>query len=171
MSKSAGVWIDHQQAIVVWVADGGGEIKKIQAETDKPKRTAGTARPRLSRRDFVAEDHEDRRALEYQKKFYDEVHQAIGAVDALLIMGPGEAKVEFSKFCRSKRRKGITEQTEALGKLTERQLVAHVVEHFEEAPSPLVAQRQKKAAKRIVTVAKPASKTPKKPAARKKGRR
>ncbi len=57
MATKAGVWIDHQQAIVVLVRDAGQEIKKIAFDIGQPVRSSGGARSKHSYtpNDFVAE--------------------------------------------------------------------------------------------------------------------
>ena len=56
--------------------------------------------------DFVAEDKRERKAMNHLNKYYDEVIDRLRDADAILVLGPGEAKGEFTKRIESKKLKG-----------------------------------------------------------------
>jgi stalled ribosome rescue protein Dom34 len=64
------------------------------------------------------------------KEFYDEVIASINDAEAMLIVGPGEAKGEFMKRLKSKKLRGRVVELETTDKLTDRQLAAKLDEHF-----------------------------------------
>ena len=99
------MWIDHKQAIVVLVTDAGKEIKKIAFDIGQPVRSAGGSRSKnkYTPNDFVAEDKLERKVENDRKDYYDDVIASIRGADSLLILGPGEAKGEFSKHIKSKK--------------------------------------------------------------------
>ena len=129
MATKAGVWIDHKQAIVVLITDAGEEIKKFKSGTDQP---AGSSRPknRYTPNDFVAEDRRDRKLMADRKKVYDVVLACILGADSLLVLGPGEAKGEFSKHIKAKKLRGVTVELKTADKMTDPQLAAKVKQHF-----------------------------------------
>jgi len=137
MAANAGVWIDHQQAIVVMVTDAGQEIKKIAFDIGQPVRTTSRARTRhkYTANDFVAEDRLERKIENDRKNYYDDVIAVLRGTTALLILGPGEAKGELRKRMQSKKLRGITVAVGTADKMTERQLAAKVREHFGTAPA------------------------------------
>ena len=129
MATRAGVWIDHQQAIVILVTDAGQEFKKFNAGIEQP---GGSSRSKnkYTPNDFVAEDRRERKAAGDRKKLYDEAIAYIQGAEALLILGPGEAKGEFSKHIKAKKLRGVAVELETADKMTDRQLAAKVKQHF-----------------------------------------
>jgi stalled ribosome rescue protein Dom34 len=132
MSIKAGVWIDHRQAVVVLVTDAGQKIKRITSGVEKPVRSSGTSRSKhkYTPNDFVAEDTLQRKLMSQLKDFYDEVFACVRNAEAILVVGPGEAKGEFVKRLKSKKHPGRIVELETTDKMTDRQLAAKVSEHF-----------------------------------------
>jgi len=124
MSVKIGVWIDHKQAILVLVTNTGKEIKKIASGIEKPVRSV-----------FVAEDTLERKSDSQLKNFYDEVIACLQGAEALLILGPGEAKGEFHKRLKSKKLRDLIVELERADQMTDRQLAAKVAEHFATIPA------------------------------------
>jgi stalled ribosome rescue protein Dom34 len=136
MATKAGVWIDDKQAIVVLITDAGQQIKKFQSVLEQPARpTSGSrSKNKYTPNDFIAENRRERKLVGSRTKVYDEVLACLRGVDSLLILGPGEAKGEFSKHIKKKLR-GVTVELETTDKLTERQLAAKVSKYFTAAPA------------------------------------
>lgn len=134
MKTQAGVWIDHQQAAVVLLTDAGSELKRIK-NPQKPTRGANGARTKqtYTPNDFVPEVRRERKLVEDLKQVFDQVLVLVRGAGALLILGPGEAKTEFRKHLASQKLRGISIAVETADKLTDRQLVAKVNEHFASA--------------------------------------
>ena len=158
MPAKAGVWIDHKQAIVVLVTDAGQEIKKFQGGTEQGARPAGSTRSKnkYTRNDFIAEDRREQKLVNDRKKVFDEVLAFIWGADSLLILGPGEAKGEFSKYIKAKKLRGLAVELETTDRITARQLTAKVSEHFAK-PAAGKSVTPKKKAK--ATSGKPTKKT------------
>ena len=110
MATKAGVWIDHKQATVVLIKDAGPEIKKIAFDIGQPIRPMDGSRPKnkYTPNDFVAEDRRERKVENDRKDYYDDVIAAIRGADALVILGPGEAKGELQKHIKAKKLRGLT---------------------------------------------------------------
>jgi stalled ribosome rescue protein Dom34 len=128
MMTQAGVWIDHAQAIVVLMTNAGHEIAKFESGVAESSGKHGYAS-----RDYIAEDRRERKLDAEHEKVYDAVLDCIRDVEAVLVLGPGEAKGELAKYIRSKTRHPITVELETTDKMTDPQLVAKVVEHFNTA--------------------------------------
>jgi stalled ribosome rescue protein Dom34 len=137
MATKAGVWIDHKRAIVVLVTDAGQEIKKIAFDIGQPVQSRGGARSKHSHtsHDFVAEDTLERKVENDRKDYFNDVIAAVRGADSLLILGPGEAKGEFSKHILAKKRRGLTVELETTDKMTDRQIAAKVSAHFTKVPA------------------------------------
>src|SRR5450432_2210913 len=132
MAAKAGVWIDHKQAIVVLVTDAGQKTKKLEGGTEHGARPAGSTRSKnkYSPNDCIAEDRRERKLVSDRQKVFDEVLAFIRGADSLLILGPGEAKGEFSKYIKAKKLLGLAVEMETTDKMTPLQLAAKVSEHF-----------------------------------------
>jgi hypothetical protein len=132
MATKAGVWIDHKQATVILITGAGHEIKKIAFDIGQPIRPVGGSRPKnkYTPNDFVAEDRRERKVENDRKDYYDDVIASIRGADALVILGPGEAKGELQKHITAKKLRGLTVELETTDKMTDRQLAAKVIKHF-----------------------------------------
>jgi hypothetical protein len=137
MASQAGVWIDHKQAIVVLIADAGQEIKKFKSGIERPVRPVSSSSPKneYTPNDFIAEDRRERKLADDRKKVFEEVLACIRGANSLLILGPGEAKGEFSKHIKAKKLRGLTVEVETADKMTDRQIAAKVSEHFANTPA------------------------------------
>ena len=132
MATKAGVWIDHQQALVVLITDAGQETKKFTSVMEPRAQPASGSRSKhkYTPNDFIAEDTRERRLVDERKKVYDEVLACIRGADSLLILGPGEAKGEFNKHIKGKKLRGLTVVLQTTDRMTDRQIAAKVGEHF-----------------------------------------
>ena len=147
MATTAGVWIDHKQAIVVLITNAGQETKKFKSGMGRPVRPAGSPRATnpYTPNDFIADDRREQKLLNDRKKVYEEVLACIRGAGSLLILGPGEAKGEFSKHIKAKKVRGLTVELQTTDKMTDRQLAAKVREHFTKAPARKSAAAKKTA--------------------------
>lgn len=164
MATKAGVWIDHQQAVVVLITDAGQETKKFKSVLEPRAQPSSGSRSKhkYTPNDFVAENTRERRLVDDRKKVYDDVLACIRGAESLLILGPGEAKGEFSQHIKSKKLRGVTVELETADKMTDRQLVAKVGEHFATAPaSKSVAPKRTAKKKAVKTSRKRIEKTKK----------
>jgi hypothetical protein len=132
MATKAGVWIDHKQAIIVLCTNAGKEIKKVAFDIGQPIRAAGGSRSKnpYKPKEFVAEDTLERKLGNDRKDYYDDVIAYLRGADAILILGPGEAKGEFLKRLQSKKLRGVTVELETVDKMTTPQIAAKVGQHF-----------------------------------------
>jgi hypothetical protein len=133
MSVKAGVWIDHQQAVLVLITDADKEIKKIASGVEGPVRSR--SHNSYTPNDFTAEDRLERKFDSHLKVFYDEVIASLQGSEAILILGPGEAKGELHKRLASKKLRGLVVEVETADKMTDRQLAAKVAQHFAAIPA------------------------------------
>lgn len=154
MTTKAGVWIDHKQAIVILIADEGQEIKKIAFDIGRPVQSVDGARSKnkYTPNDFVAEDKLERKVENSRKDNFDEVIASIRGAGSLLIFGPGEAKGEFSKHIKAKKRRGIVVELETADKMTDRQVAAKVKQHFTTIPPKKSAVPKKTAKKKTAKI-------------------
>jgi stalled ribosome rescue protein Dom34 len=124
MKKAVGLWIDHREAVIITVADAGEVIQRISSDVEQHGRFSAHA-PEGS-----PEDRRDRRFGEHLHRYYDEVIAAIRDADSILIVGPGEAKGELAQRLEHAKLRDRIVGIETVDKLTDRQIVAKIRQHF-----------------------------------------
>ena len=156
MTFNAGVWIDHHKAVVVLMSEGGEGTLQIMSDRDLPDRSLGGKRVSkpYTPNDFVAEDKRERKATRLLNKFYDDVIACLREADAILVMGPGEAKIEFTKRIERKAPRGRVAHVAAADKMTNREIAAHVRRHFAAAPQKSNNNRHKSSTDSLLRVTK-----------------
>ena len=127
MKKQAGIWIDHKEAFVVFVDEGAQGAHRTQSGVEKHVRYSGHA----AAQEGSADDQRDRQFAAHLGKYYDEVISQVGDADAILILGPGEAKGELEKRFASKGMGAKVVAVETTDKMTDREIAARVRRHFE----------------------------------------
>ena len=135
MKKCVGIWLDHREAIVVYLvknqpfADGNQEmIERIESDIERRVRLSGGSRTRRTpygpQEISVDSKQEDRFKLQILK-YFKEIIKRISDADRILIFGPGEAKIELKKEIeKSKQLAGKIKQIESADKMTMRQIAA-----------------------------------------------
>ncbi|MDO9348286.1 MAG: hypothetical protein Q7T47_03295 [Anaerolineales bacterium] len=132
MKKEIGLWIDHREAIIVILTDGGEEIKHITSNNGKHIRYSGSSHSKTLEglKEVTSEDQRDRKFGNQLNKYYDEVIAAIRDAESIQIFGPGEAKGELEKRIEHEGLKAHILAIETVDKMTDRQISAKVREHF-----------------------------------------
>ena len=124
MNHNVGIWLDHKRAVVVSVSEGRVTSETLESDVEAHPRYSG-------QQDGGGEKKYEERHGQHLDRYYDEVISRLGQPDGLLILGPGEAKLELKE--RLSRSKVFSERTvdiETADKLTDPQVVARVKEHF-----------------------------------------
>ena len=121
MKSAVGLWIDHKRAVIVLLTGETEEIKHISAELNKPNNHSGST--------MRADDLEQRELTQHLNVYYDDVIASLQNAEAVLLMGPGEAKGELKKRLE-KAHPNSEIVIETTDKLTSPQIVAKVREHF-----------------------------------------
>jgi len=132
VKKEIGLWIDHREAIIVILTDGGEEIKHITSNSGKHIRYSGSSHSQTPEglKEVTSEDQRDRKFGNQLAKYYDEVIAAIRDAESIQIFGPGEAKGELEKRIEHAGIKAHILAVETMDKMTDRQISAKVREHF-----------------------------------------
>lgn len=125
MRKNAGLWIDYRNAVVIFITDRKEETRFISSGMEKYTQfSSGSSKV------GSAEDIRERQYQNQLNGYYDEVIQSIRAADAILILGPGEAKAELEARLQLTEPNGYTVSVETAEKMTSRQIAAKVQHHF-----------------------------------------
>ena len=132
MKKEIGLWIDHREAIIVILTDGGEETRHITSNSGKQIRYSGSSHSKTPEgsKEVTAEDQRDRKFGNHLNRFYDEIIAGIRDADSIQIFGPGEAKGELEKRIEHEGLKAHILAIETMDKMTDRQISAKVRKHF-----------------------------------------
>ncbi|MBP8137449.1 MAG: hypothetical protein KAY61_04530 [Candidatus Eisenbacteria bacterium] len=118
MSNNAGLWIDHHKAFLVMMAGKVVTTKQIDSGV-----------PALAGSTVGADASEPAGAAAYER-FYDQVIERVHGVEALLILGPDEAKGELrARLDRHKHSIRMVD-TETVDRMSDSQVVTRVRKRF-----------------------------------------
>jgi len=124
MSHDVGVWIDHKKAVIVSIAAGDVTTRTLASDVGSHPHYSGS-------RESGGEKKYEERHNQDLDRYYDNVIDHLGKPDALLLFGPGEAKLQLKeRLGRSKGRSDSIVAVESSDKLTDPQIVAKVKEHY-----------------------------------------
>jgi hypothetical protein len=122
----AGLWVDHRKAVIVAVSGEGDTTTSIQSTVAN----SGTSGGSHTQGGGPGEDTRDRRFENQLGKYYEEIITHLRGAEAILILGPGEAKVELKARLE---RDGLGARivgVETVDKMTDGQITAMVRERF-----------------------------------------
>ena len=132
--KNIGLWIDRKKAVLVIQDDQGENTQQIESGVGRHVRYHGASHPKspFSAQYQQGDDQLDNRFTEQLNKFYEKVIAHLREADAVLIFGPGEAKLELEKRIVHEKVRVPFIKIEAADKMTERQIAAKVRNYFQE---------------------------------------
>ena len=124
MSHDVGVWIDHKKAVIVSIAEGQVSSRTLESDVGAHPHYSGS-------REGGGEKKYEERHNQDLDRYYDDVIGQLGKPDAVLLFGPGEAKLQLkARLGRSKGSPESVVAVESTDKLTDPQIVAKVKEHY-----------------------------------------
>ena len=133
MNHRVGIWIDHKKAVIVFASADRVTVTTLASEVGPHARyskRAGYPTPD-GPQEGGGEKSYEKRYDQHLDRYYNEVISQLGQPDALLIFGPGEAKLQLKeRLSRSKSLSECVVEVETADKLTDPQVVAKVKEHY-----------------------------------------
>ncbi|WP_347986470.1 hypothetical protein [Methylomonas sp. AM2-LC] len=126
MKNKVGIWIDHQHAFLVFIQAGVESSQHIESGMDKDVRYTG----RTIEEDGKADDQRDSHYASHLNQYYDQVIANLHDAEAILLFGPGEAKIEFKKRLMIKDKNAHVVGVDTVDKMTEPQVLAKVREFY-----------------------------------------
>jgi len=133
MAGNVGVWIDHRNAILVRLDTSGESVESIVSGVEKHTREMGGSHgstPFSPQHNPVGK--QERQFYQHLDQYYDKVIDRLDAADALWVLGPGEAKLEFEKrLSRHESLYSRLDGVEPADSMTVPQFVAKVRAHFQ----------------------------------------
>jgi hypothetical protein len=138
MRTRVGLWIDHRKAIVVAITDKGEETRLIISKVERQLRRSGDSplEGAYDKAQAPARNSRQRTLTGHLNIYYDAVIACIRDAEAILILGPGEAKGELKKRLRKNNLDGRIVGIETVDKMTDHQVAAKVRQHFQDAIGP-----------------------------------
>jgi len=95
--RDVGLWIDHRQAQIATMEDGRVRIRRIVSHVGRKTRLAGGSRSAGFIGEIAPEKRREDRYANKLRSYYQRVLDAIHDADKVMILGPGEAKLELKK--------------------------------------------------------------------------
>jgi hypothetical protein len=131
--KRIGLWIDHKKAVIVTENTKGESIQQIESGVGGhvSYRGASHSKSPYSAQYQQGDDQLDNKYAEHLKKFYEKIIAQIRDAEVVLIMGPGEAKIEFEKRLVHEKVNVPVVGVETVDKMTAPQIAAKVRKYFE----------------------------------------
>jgi hypothetical protein len=124
MSQDVGVWIDHKKAVIVSIAAGDVTTRTLASDVEAHPHYSGSLERGGEKKYEVRHD-------QYLDRYYDQVIGQLGKPDALLLFGPGEAKLQLKeRLGRSAVSSDRIVAVESTDRLTDPQIVAKVKAHY-----------------------------------------
>ena len=133
MTTLVGLWIDHRKAVIVTISDEGDATTLVESNVERHVRYSGGAQSKSASHESQSGTGEDTRERHFEgrlNQYYDEVIACIRDAEAILIMGPGEAKGELKARLERRGLGARIVDVETVDKMTDRQIAAKVRERF-----------------------------------------
>jgi hypothetical protein len=119
MIDCAGIWLDHRKAFVVTLSADGEDTKLVLSRVEKhPERKV------------LANERRQRAPPGELNKYYHAVISTVCGYENVFLFGPGEAKHELRKRVLQMKVCDFVTAAEAADKMTDREIIAKVREHF-----------------------------------------
>lgn len=137
METTVGLWIDHREAVIVFISPLGEVTKVIKSDVERQPGRIGGVRSTTSyeSQQVPADDRRQSSFTGHLSTYYDEVIACIRDAESILIFGPGEAKDELKKRIERYKPSKRIALVETVDKMTNRQIAAKVRKYFQEKSS------------------------------------
>ena len=124
MRTDVGVWVDHKKAVIVSIAAGEVTTTTLTSDVGAHPHFAGS-------QEGGGEKKYEQRHRAALDRYFDDVIARLGRPDALILFGPGEARLQLrERLGRSAVSPEVSVALEPADKLTDPQIVAKVKQHF-----------------------------------------
>jgi stalled ribosome rescue protein Dom34 len=131
VKTQVGLWIDHRNAVIVTISKAGEKTERVESDVEKHVRySGGSSGGSHGSREGAGEDTRERHFAGQLSKYYEDVIACVREADAILILGPGEAKGELKTHLE---RAGLAARivgVETTDKMTDAQIAAKTRERF-----------------------------------------
>jgi hypothetical protein len=132
MNTWAGLWIDHRKALIVAMTDKGQVTHLVISRIDKQLGRSSGVRSTTPYEPLQvpADDSREKKLATALNIYYRAVIASVCEAEAILILGPGEAKSELKKRLQRDRLGARIVGVETVDKMSDRQIAARVHAFF-----------------------------------------
>lgn len=97
MERKIGVWVDHRKAVIVTLTRDQETVQIVSSGVETGTHTAGGdgLRAQYGAQAMYADDTLQNKSAIQLKKYYNDIAAHLKNADAIMLMGPGEAKIEL----------------------------------------------------------------------------
>lgn len=140
MQKIIGIWVGHKKAAMATLNRAGEttSIREVQSELERHVRLSGGSRTKRTPwgpQQIASDSKMEARHRQQLSRFYRKIIDAVAGACKIILMGPGEAKVELKKeMGKSIAVSESLVHMETCDKLTQRQVAARLRDFFAPAP-------------------------------------
>jgi hypothetical protein len=133
MTINACVWIDHHRAVVVLLTDDNEDMLHIRADRVGSARSAAGSRAKNSAtaNGFLGDAKLEQNVELRLRDYFDEVIATVHDAQAILILGPGEAKLQFRRRIATQKIGGHIAEMNTVPRLPDEQISEYVRQHFQ----------------------------------------
>jgi hypothetical protein len=125
MKKVIGVWLDHQEAVIVLVTDAGRDTRRVRSFLEKESNFSDKAQS------GVTADSNGRRFSLHLNQYYDKVIAGIRGAGFIYIYGLGDAPTELSLRMEAADMGGRIMLVENADKMTDSQLAGRAQQRYQ----------------------------------------
>jgi hypothetical protein len=138
MKYKVGLWIDHRNAIVIYIAESEVGIKTIKSNVDKQSHdnTELSSSAPFDKHKATKADIQNGIYAESIEKFYGKVYSGVKNAESVLIFGPDEAKVELKAYIEKRCIGKLVVGIETVDRMSDRQIIAKVSKYFKDTITP-----------------------------------
>lgn len=133
MKKQMGIWIDTIHAHIIRLVGDEPIFKTIESDIVPHERFSGEGKrfTRVGNVYIDFEKNEERRFDQHMEDYLEKVLNEIKEVDELFIFGPAQTRIKLGKkIQQEKTMERIVVVNEAAEDMSDRQIIAHVRQHF-----------------------------------------
>jgi hypothetical protein len=130
MRREVGLWIDQHKMVMVTVIDEHEETREIRSNVNKHIKPAAMKSKGLEENSEIKNNDAKKQKENHFSGYYDGIVSMLRNADLIWIFGPGEAKTELKKRLDQADLGGRIVSVEAVNKMTDRQIVAKVRQHY-----------------------------------------
>jgi len=130
MKNPVGMWLDHHEAVIVFVSDHGEEVRHLESGVESQLRRYDDQPSGPFETGHVADDAVQTRIYDQSlARYYDRIIEALGDTETLFIFGPAGAKTELIRRLGTQGGPERRISVRAADRMTEAQIIA-TVRHF-----------------------------------------
>jgi len=132
MKKQVGVWVDHRKAVIVTIGQNEEAVHVVHSAIETRDSSAGESRSRSQhgQQDIVGDNSLQNQSSVYLKKYYNDIVSYISNADYIILMGPGEAKIELRNSIEGRSMGHKILEVRPADKMTDREITLEVRAYF-----------------------------------------